>query len=64
MRLAIRPARTGTMIMFMMDSIMPTNLTCTSRPASTFIMNGVITGDINVEQEVIVTDRATSPLAK
>ena len=30
-----------------------------SRPASSFIANGVINGDISVEQAVIVTESAT-----
>jgi hypothetical protein len=52
------------MIMFRMSSIIATKLMGTSRPASSFISNGVITGDISVEHAVIVTDSATLPPAR
>ena len=51
------------MIIFKMDSIIAIKSIGTSFPASVFIRKGVITGDTSVEQEVIVTDRATLPPA-
>ena len=52
------------MIMLQISSIIATKWIGTSRPASTFIRNGVISGDISVEQAVMVTDSATLPRAR
>ncbi|GAI78656.1 unnamed protein product [marine sediment metagenome] len=62
--LAINPAMIGIIIMLNIENIISTKSIGTSLPARIFIKKGVITGDISVEQEVIVTESATLPPAR
>ncbi len=47
-----------------MLSIMAWNSIVTYWPANSFMANGVASGEMRVEQAVIVTDNATLPRAK
>jgi len=64
MRLAIKPATIGTMIMLMIPNIILKKLISMNWPANLSIKKGVMTGETSVEQEVIVTDNATLPPAR
>src|SRR6185437_16494051 len=62
--LATSPAAIGTRIMFTIDSIILKVSIAIYCPASHDISNGVRNGAASVENNVIVTDSATFPLAR
>ena len=58
------PKRTGRSTISAMESIIAGALTAISSPAKRSVRNGVTKGARSVVAIVMVTDRATSPLAR
>ena len=63
-RWTIPPARIGTITTFRISTIIFAASISTKHPASTFIATGVRNGERRVEQQVMVTESATSAFAR